>query len=68
MSSASESELADLYICAKQMVPLRQVLVEMGWHQPRSSIQCDNLTAIGVTNKTIIPRKTKSIDMQFHWL
>ena len=30
MSSDAEAELAGLYICAKEMVPLRQSLVEMG--------------------------------------
>ena len=34
ISSDAESELAALYICAKEMVPLRQALVEMGWPQP----------------------------------
>ena len=50
------------------MFPLRQSLIEMGWPQPQSPIQYDNSTAIGVANETIIPRKTKSMDMQFHWL
>ena len=65
MSSAAEYELAGLYICAKEMVPLRQSLVKMGWPQPRSPIQCDNSTAIGVANEKIIPRKTKSMDIFF---
>ena len=68
MSSSAEAELAGIYICAKEMVPLRQSLIEMGWPHPISPIQCDNSTVIGVTNETIIPRKTKSMDMQFHWL
>ena len=68
MSSAAEAELAGLYICAKEMVPLRQTLAKMGWPQPKSPIQCDNSAAVGVANETIIPRKTKSMDMQFHWL
>ena len=68
MSYADEAELAGIYICAKDMVPLCQSLVEMGWPQPLSPIQCDNYTAIGVSNETSIPRKTKSMDMQFHWL
>ena len=68
MSSAAESELAGLYICAKEMVPLRQALSEMGWPQPISPIQCDNSTAVGISNKNIIPHKTKSMGMQFHWL
>ena len=46
MSSAAEYELVGLYICAKEMVPLRQSLIEMGWPQPRSPIQCYNSSAI----------------------
>ena len=40
----------------------------MGWPQPKTPIQTDNSTASGVVNKTIVPKRTKSIDMRFHWL
>ena len=68
MSSASEAELAGLFTIAKEMVPLRQALIKMGLPQPKTPIQCYNSTAVGVANKTIIPRKTKSMDMKSHWL
>ena len=68
MSPAAEAELAGLFTIAKKMILLRQSLTEMGWPQPKTPIQCDNAIAVSVANKTIIPRKTKSIDMNFHWL
>ena len=68
MSSAAEAELAALFIAAKKMVPLRQTLIEMGWPQTKSPLQTDNSTAVGVTNKTIVPKQTKSMDMRFYWL
>ena len=68
MSSASEAGLAGLYICAKEILPLCQALVKIGWPQPLSPIPCDNSTAIVVANETIIPRKTNSIDIKFHCL
>jgi hypothetical protein len=68
MSSAAESELAALFICAKEMVHLRQSLIEMGWLQTQSLIQTDNTTALGVANKTIIAKKMKSMDMCLWWL
>ena len=68
MSSAAESKLEGFFICAKEMVPLRKALIEMGWPQPKSPIQCDNSTFIVVANETIIPQKTKSMDIQFYWL
>jgi len=46
-SSASEAETGALYIVEKEMVPLRNMLTEMGWKQPHSPIQIDNSTATG---------------------
>jgi hypothetical protein len=68
MSSAAKAKLGALYTTAKEMVPLHQTLIKMGWPQPRTPIQMDNSTAIGVTNLTIVPHKTKSIDLRLWWL
>ena len=68
ISSAAEAELTGLFICAREIFPLRQALNETGWPKPKSPIQCDNSTAVGVVNQTIISQKTKSMDIQFHWL
>ncbi len=67
MASATESELAALFITAQEMIPHHQTLIAMGWPQPKSPIQTDNSTASGVTNKTIVPHRAKMIDMQFWW-
>ena len=68
MSSAAEAESSALFITAKEMIPLRNALIEMGWPQPPSPIQCDNSTAVGMTNCTLIPRKSKSWDLRLDWL
>jgi hypothetical protein len=68
MASAAEAELAALFIAAREMVPHRQTLIDMGWPQPRSPVQTDNSTAIGVTNKTIVPKRAKMMDMRLWWL
>jgi len=68
MSSAAEAELAALFITSKELVHLRQTLEEMGWPQPRTPVQTDNSTAAGVVNNTIVPKRTKSMDMRLHWL
>jgi hypothetical protein len=68
MSSAAKAELGALYTTAKEMVPLQQTLNKMGWPQPRTPIQTDNSNAVGVTNHTIVPRKTKSMDLRLWWL
>jgi hypothetical protein len=68
MSSAAEAELGALYINAREAVPMRQLLTEMGHIQPSTPIQTDNSTACGVVNSNIQPRRTKAMDMRFHWL
>ncbi len=68
MALAAESELTALFNTAREMIPHRQTLIAMGWPQPQSPIQMDNFTASGVTNKTIVPRRSKIMDMQFWWL
>jgi hypothetical protein len=68
MASAAESELAVLFITAREMIPHRQTLIDMGWPQPKSLIQTDNSTAAGVVNNTIVPHRSKMIDMRLWWL
>ena len=68
MASAAGAEMAALYITAKNMVPLRNTLIEMGWPQPMSPIQTDNSTSVGFTNKTVFNKATKSADMKLRWL
>jgi hypothetical protein len=68
MALAAEVELAALFIAARKMVPHWQTLINMGWPQPRSPIQTDNSTAVGVTNKTVLPKRSKMMDMRLWWL
>ena len=50
------------------MIPLRNTLLEMGWPQPPSPVQCNNSTATGVTKKTTVNKMIKSMDMRLWWL
>jgi len=59
MASAAKSELAALFVTAREMIPHRQTLIAIGWPQQKTPIQ---------TNKTIVPRRAKMIDMRFWWL
>ena len=68
MASSAEAEIAALYITSKNMIPLHNTLVEMGWPQPQTPIQTDNSTAVGFTNKTIVNKATKSAYMKLWWL
>ena len=50
------------------MVSVRHTLTKMRWHQPPSTIQCDNSTSVRVKNSTLVPRKSKSWDLRLNWL
>ncbi len=56
MALAAEAELAALFNATREMVPHQQTLINIGWTQTQSPIQTDNSTAVGVTNKTIVPK------------
>eukprot|EP00804_Cyclotella_cryptica_P000028 CCRYP_013699-RB/>CCRYP_013699-RB protein AED:0.34 eAED:0.34 QI:0/-1/0/1/-1/1/1/0/160 len=66
--SAAQSKLAALFSCTKEMVPLCQSLIKMGWPQPQSLIQADSTTAEVVAKNTVIAQKMKSMDMHLWWL
>ena len=68
MSSAAEAELGALYINAREAVYIRLILERMGHPQPPTPIQTDNSTAEGVINNKVQPKRTKAMDMRFHWL
>ena len=68
MASATEAELAALYIMAREAVYIRIILEEMGHKQPPTPLQTDNSMAEAVINGKITPKRTKAMDMRFHWL
>jgi len=68
MASAAEAELAALFITACKMILHCQTLIDMGWPQLKSPIQTENSTASGVVNNTIVPCRSKMMDMRFWWL
>ena len=68
MTSATEAELAALYIMAREAVYIRIILEELGHKQPPTPLQTDNAMADAVVNGKIQPKRTKAMDMRLHWL
>ena len=68
ISSATEAELGALYINCREAIPARHILEAMGHRQPPTPMQTDNSTALGVVTNKIQPKRTKAMDMRFHWL
>jgi hypothetical protein len=67
LSSASEAETAAIFLNCKATLPLRVSLEEMGHPQPKTPVTTDNTTAVGLIQKTMIPKKAKSNDMRLNW-
>ena len=68
MASATEAELAALYINACEAVYIHIILDELGHKQPTTPLQTDNAMAEAVCNGKIQPKRTKAMDMRFNWL
>ena len=65
---AAEAELAVLFHNGQEAAVVRQTLLEMGHPQPPTPIKTDNSTADGIANRSVIPRKTRSMNMRFYWV
>jgi hypothetical protein len=68
MASATEAELAALFITAREAVHIRIILMELGHKQPATPLQTNNAMTKAVTNGKVQPKQTKAMDMCFHWL
>ena len=68
ISSEAEAYIGAIFVASKELVPMLQTLIEMGWYHPHTPIKIDNSMAVGVVNETIILQKTKSMNLRLHWL
>ena len=68
VASVAEAEYAALFIAGRNGATLRAILNSLGYPQPATTIFCDNACAVGIATDTVTPRRTKSMDMQFHWI
>jgi len=68
MASAAESEIAALFMNARELLPLRTTCAELGHKQPATPMRTDNNTASGIINGIFKQDRSKAIDMRFYWL
>jgi hypothetical protein len=68
VSSAAESEVGACFHNSQSGAPLRDTLAELGHTQPPTPLHTDNSTAFGILNKTIKQKRSKAMDMRYHWL
>ena len=68
VSSAAEAEYAALFQVAKECEPLRETLNDLGYPQPPTLITCDNQCALSIAYDTVKQKRSKAVDMRFHWI
>jgi hypothetical protein len=68
-SSAAEAEYAALFINGIHGTWLRTVLAALGYPQQQpTTIYCDNECAVGIATRSVKTRRSKAIDMRYHWI
>jgi hypothetical protein len=67
-ASADESEVGACFHNAQSGAPLRVKLTELGHIQPPTPLRADNSFAFGILNETIKQKRSKEMDMSYHWL
>jgi hypothetical protein len=67
-SSVQEAENAGTFAAAKIADEERQVLSDFGYPQSPTTIHCDNEVAVGLANRTIKQKLSKSCDMRLNWV
>ena len=68
VASAAEAEYAALFMVARDAVDIRNILSDLGYPQPPTSLLCDNTCAVGLATNTVRQHRSKSVDMRFHWI
>ena len=67
VASAGEAEYAALFAAGQHAASLRTTLSDMGYPQPSTTIMCDNTSAIGIATDSIKQKRSKEVDMRFHF-
>ena len=68
VSSAAEAEIAGVFVKAKEAVPIKLALEEMGHTQNATEIVTNNSTASQIINDTCKQFRSKAIYMRYYWI
>ena len=68
VASAGEAEYGAMFTVTQIAEFTRTVLLALGHAQPPTEMFCDNECALGLANDTVKQRRSKSVDMRYHWV
>ena len=67
-ASVAEAELAGGFQAAQTATKHRAILSDLGYPQPPTMLRMDNTVAIGIAERKMNAKRSKSMDMRFFWL
>ena len=67
-SASAESEYAALFLIGREATSARHILHDLGYTQGATIIICDNTCAVGIANDNVKQKRSKAIDMRYHWI
>lgn len=68
VGSATKSEIVGIFEGCHKRMQMRHALTELNHKQPPTPLKTDNKTADGIINNNVKPRKTRAMDMRYHWI
>jgi hypothetical protein len=68
VASAMEAEYATAFMNGQAAVSLRNTCADLGYPQKETPIIIDNSAASSIANRTAKQRKSRCIQMRYHWI
>ena len=68
VTSATATEYAAAFIVGQAAISIINTLSDLGYPQSETEIFCDNECAVGIANNNFNLKRTKTIDMRYHWI
>jgi hypothetical protein len=67
-SSAVEAEYASAFIVGQAATSIMHTAMDLGYPQHTIQMTSDNSCAVGIANNTVKQKRSKAIDMRYHWI
>ena len=68
VASAAEAELGALFRNCQDGIFFWLTLHNLGHPQPKKTVHCNNLTAVGIASNTVKRQRARAMEMRFMWV
>ncbi len=67
VASTAKAELGALFLNCQEGMIFWLTLKDLGHPKPKTPVHCDNTTAIGIINNSIIQQRSRVMEMRYFW-